>query len=151
MLQETLESRKQRLMENLDKKRACYIKKWREGRQNDGEEPTNCVFNITTPKYVSFDSKSGPIENQESIKIITDLFDKYGIEWQRCDTVEGSFSLNRDWIETTTDIPCYIEYSGVYPVNWSPEDCRTLEKLDALGQVIINVLWHEDDKYIPNH
>lgn len=65
--------------------------------------------------------------------------------------MEGSFNLNRDWIETTTDIPCYIEYCGVYPVNWSPEDCRTLEKLDYQGKVIINVVYHIDGKYISNH
>lgn len=142
----TEETRK-RLEAGHDKKRARCIEGYRNQRKEAGEEPTNCIFNVTVPRF----SNSSPLEKDENIKVITDLFDKYGIEWQSVDTVEGSFNLNRDWIETTTDIPCYIEYCGVYPVNWSPEDCRTLEKLDYRGDVIIQVLYHIDGKYIPNH
>lgn len=146
----TEETRK-RLEAGHDKKRARCIEGYRNRRKEAGEEPTNCIFNVTIPKFVTYDSKSGSLETDENIKVVTDIFDKYGIEWQSVDTVEGSFNLNRDWIETTTDIPCYIEYCGVYPVNWSPEDCRTLEKLDYQGKVIINVMYHIDGKYIPNH
>lgn len=116
-------------------------------RMNYGEEPTPCIFQITTPKFLEDER----LEDDESIKVLTDIFDKYGIGWQRVDTIGGAFNLNRDWIETK-DIPCYIEYCGVYPIKWDVEDVATLEKLDYDGKVIIKVLWHtEDEKFIPNH
>lgn len=113
---------------------------------NNGEEPTPCIFQITTPKFL----KDKRLEDDENIKVLTALFDKYGIGWRSVDTIGGTFNLNRDWIETK-DIPFYIEYCGVYPVKWDVEDVATLEKLDYDGKVIIKVLWHpEDGKFIPN-
>ena len=108
--------------------------------------PTQCMFNITTPRVANRDI----CENDENMKIITNIFDKYGIEYNVVDTVAGSYNLNRDWLETS-DIPCYVEYGGVYPVNWDIEDVVTLEEMDYEGKLIIRVLWHEDDEYIPNN
>ena len=127
--------------------RIDLISKWIKKRMDNGEDPTPCIFQITTPKFLECEK----LEDNESIKVLIDIFDKYGIDWQSVDTVEGSFNLNRDWIETG-DIPCYIEYCGVYPIKWDIEDIATLEKLDYDGKVIIKVLWHpEDKKFISNH
>ena len=116
-------------------------------RKKANEKPMPCIFDIT----VSNISEEEGLYSNESISILTDIFDKYGIEYQQVDTVEGSFNLNRDWIETK-DIPCYIEYCGVYPINWDIKDVVTLEQLEYTGKVIIKVTWHpEEDKYIPNH
>lgn len=124
------------------------ILSWREARKMRKEQPQNCIFHITTPRC----TEEEHITNNVYIKIVTDLFDKYKIKWMWCDTVDGTFNLNRDWIYTEDAIPCYVEYSGVYPVNWEPKDVAVLEKLDREGTIIIRVDWVTDDgKYIPNH
>lgn len=123
------------------------ILEWIKTRRDNGEFSMPCMFQITTPKFMDEDG----IENDKNIKILTDIFDKYGIEWQNVDTIGGAFNLNREWIETS-NIPCYVEYCGVYPVEWDIEDVVTLEQLDCEGKVIIRVLWRpEEDVYIPNH
>ena len=127
--------------------RVDLISEWIEKRMNDGEKPMPCIFQITIPKFLEDER----LEDDENIKVLTNIFDKYGIDWQSVDTIGGAFNLNRDWIETK-DIPCYIEYCGVYPVKWDVEDVATLEELDYDGKVIIKVLWHpEDGKFIPNN
>lgn len=128
--------------------REKIISGWIQSRKEDGQKPIPCIFDITIPKFlIDFKDK---LENNESIKIITDILDKYNIEWNKVDTIPGAFCLNKDWIETN-DIPCYIEYCGVYPTEWDIEDVVTLEKLEYEGKIIIRVVWHEDGKYIPNN
>lgn len=129
----------------MDDRPSC-IKKMVDARKEDGETPTPCIFQISVPKI-----KDGEIlSNNTKIKVVTDIFDKYKIPWQSVDTIGGAYNLNRDWIETS-DIPCYIEYCGVYPVDWDPEDCAVIENMDYEGEIIVKVLWHVDDEYIPNH
>lgn len=117
----------------------------RQNRLDNDEKPMSCIFQITTPKWQEI------LTNDESIKSIVKILDKYNIKWNEVDTVSGAFNLNRDWIETG-DINCFIEYSGVYPVEWDAEDAATLAELDAEGKLTIRVIWHpEKEKYIPNN
>lgn len=126
--------------------RKNMILNWIKDRRDDDEKPTLCVFQITVPKL----SEDDNLEDIENIKILTNIFSKYQIGWNCVDTVEGSFNLNREWIETK-DIPCYIEYCGVYPADWDIEDIITLERMENEGNIIIRVLWHKEEKYIPNN
>lgn len=125
--------------------RKNMILNWIKDRRDNGEKPTLCVFQITVPKL----SEDDNLEDIENIKILTNIFSKYQIGWNCVDTVDGSFNLNREWIETK-DIPCYIEYCGVYPADWDIEDIITLERMENEGNIIIRVLWHKEGKYIPN-
>lgn len=126
--------------------RKNMILNWIKDRRDNGEKPTLCVFQITVPKL----SEDDNLEDIENIKILTNIFSKYQIGWNCVDTVDGSFNLNREWIETK-DIPCYIEYCGVYPADWDIEDIITLERMENEGNIIIRVLWHKEEKYIPNN
>lgn len=126
--------------------RKSLILKWIKDRKDIGEKPTPCVFQITVPKF----SEDSNLQNGESIKVVTNILSKYQIDWNCVDTVDGSFNLNREWIETK-NIPCYIEYCGVYPVNWDVEDIIKLERMENEGNIIIRVLWHIEDRYIPNN
>ena len=120
---------------------------WINARKQDNEKPINCIFQFTTPKYHS----RLELEKDDNICKLTNILDKYDIKWDCVDTISGSYNLNRDWIETT-DIPCYVEYPGVYPVDWDIEDVLTLENMDYDGKLIIKVLWHTDDgKFVSNH
>lgn len=122
------------------------IMKWINARERDNEKPMPCIFYITVPRFLE-----GTLSDDENIKEILNILDKYNIEWMNVDTISGAYNLNRDWIETE-DIPCYIEYCGVYPTKWDIEDIVKLESLEYEGKIMINVLWHpEEDKYIPNH
>lgn len=134
-------------MNQENQERAKQILFFIKERNDNGEKPMPCIFNITTPKLTGMYQ----LKNDENIKMITNILDKYNIYWQTVDTVPGSYNLNRDWIETK-DIPCYIEYDGVYPTEWDIEDVVTLEKMDREGKIIIQVTWHpEKDKYISNN
>lgn len=133
------------MMDRLDRKQ--IISTMINDRKSNNEKAMPCIFQITIPKYF----EESNLENDNNIKALIDIFDKYDIEYKSVDTIGGSFNLNREWIETS-DILCYIEYCGVYPIEWDVEDIVLLEKLDYDGIVVIKVLWHpEDGKYIPNH
>ena len=117
-----------------------------ESRKKNNQEPYQCVFQITTPKCCNRD-----FLNDESIKVVVSLLEKYGVEWNCIDTVKGTYNLNRDWIETS-DIPCYVEYCGVYPVEWDTKDLAILEQMEYDGKIMIKVLWHtKENEYIDNH
>ena len=126
------------------KNRQKCIQGYIDERKADGQIPTQCIFQISTPAITD------NLQNDESIKTMINIFNKYNIPWSTVDTIGGAYNLNRDYIETK-DIPCYIEYCGVYPTNWDIKDVVTLEKLDYEGKLIIKVLWHINDEYIPNN
>lgn len=133
--------------EGIDMNREL-IKNSIQARKINNEVPTPCVFQITTPRLMSEEER---LETNEHIAKVISLLEKYGIEWREVDTIEGAFNLNREWIESS-DIPCYIEYTGVYPTDWDVDDIATLAEMDARGDIMISVLWHTSpDKYIPNH
>lgn len=118
-----------------------------EERKNNNEKPMPCIFQITVPRYL----EESNLEDEEKVKLLTKLFDKYNIGWKCVDTIGGAYNLNREWIETS-DILCYIEYCGAYPTEWDIDDVVTLEKMDYDGSIMIRVLWHpEEGKYIPNN
>lgn len=125
--------------------RAETIYKWIEGRKVDGQKPISCIFYITVPNLLE------NITEDKTIKNVVGILNKYNIEWNIVDTVPGSFNLNRDWIETS-DINCYIEYCGCYPVEWDIDDVTELESLEYEGKIIIKVLWHQEDgTYVQNN
>lgn len=121
-----------------------YIK----SRKENNQTPIPCIFQITVPRCTE---DSLQLREDENIKIITNLLDKYGIHWGTVDTIGGAYNLNRDWIETA-DIPCYVEYCGVYPVDWDTKDSALLEQMEYDGKIIVKVLWHTSEgEYIDNH
>lgn len=126
--------------------RAKLISNWIQRRKNDGEEPMPCLFQITTPNFLG----GTMLKEDQNVKAVISILDKYGINWQTVDTIAGAFNLNRDWIEAT-DIPCYIEYCGVYPAEWDIEDVVALEQMEYEGKIMIRVLWHTKDGFIPNN
>lgn len=129
------------------KNRKEEILGWIKARKENNQKPYNCVFQITIPKFEIYES----IENNKYIKEVIGILEKYNIKWNSVDSIGGAFCLNRDWIETS-DIPCYVEYCGVYPTEWDIEDVVRLEQLEYNGDIIIKVLWHmEDGKYIANN
>lgn len=88
------------------------------------------------------------------VKEVTDIFDKYEIEYNSVDTLSGAFNLNRDWIQTDykkSPVPCAVEYCGAYPANWDIEDVLKLVKLEEEGKIIIMVYYISDDDLVPNH
>lgn len=126
--------------------RAETIKGWISSRK-ERQTPTNCIFDISIPYY---SDEMPSLDTYEPIKTVIKLLEKYNIQWTEINTVPGTYNLNKPWLETT-DIPCYIEYNGVYPANWDIDDIVTLESLEYNGDIIIRVSWHIDDEYIPNH
>lgn len=88
------------------------------------------------------------------VKEITDIFDKYRVEYDTVDTASGAFNLNRDWIQTdstVSPIPCAVEFSGVYPASWDIEDVIKLVKLEEEGKILVRVYYiGEDEKLKPN-
>lgn len=129
------------IVTNEDDERMINIQEMIDSRKEAGEI-TNCVL------YVSNGN------DHSSIDKVGAILDKYGIKWNMVDTFAGSFNLNRDWIETSseTTIPCAVEYCGVYPVNWDIKDVFTLVKLEEEGRAIIMVDWITDDgKRVPNN
>lgn len=100
--------------------------KWRVERR----ETRNYRFYITTPKLFEQD-------NDEHIKELLKIFDKYNIEYLKVDTVDDFFDLNRDWYMTDTPIECSREYNGVFPVNWEISDVIKMKEFDEEGKVII--------------
>lgn len=130
-------------MENRDKARAEAIKGWIEERRKDNQTPTECIFYITVPRYTESLSKD------DNIRAIQQIFDKYCIAYQEVDTYSGAYNLDRCWLEVE-EIPCYIEYCGVYPVNWDIEDVVTLENMDREGKLIIQVMCKINGELVPN-
>lgn len=107
-------------------------------------ELTPCVFYISPA-----DSRTSIYDNPITRKISL-MLNKYHISHGFCDTVSGSYNLNRDWIETDI-IDCAIEYCGAYPANWDIDDILELEDMEYSGQIIIQVAWKIDGKYELNH
>lgn len=108
----------------------------------DEKELIPCQFSISEtfdPKYV---------------EEMTDIFDKYGLEYKTADTLPGAFNLNRDWIQTDhikSPIPCAVEFCGAYPANWDIEDVIKLIKLEDEGKIIVMVYYINGDDLIPNN
>lgn len=118
------------------------------GNRVKDNEIAKCMFDITVPKLEEM------LYENEYIKEVCAMLDKYGIKHMKVDTIPGSFNLDRDWIETdsSTPIECAIEYPGAYPINWDIEDVVMLEKMDQNGDIIIRVMWiTEDGKFVQNH
>lgn len=111
-------------------------------------ETYQCVFDVTIPQL------SKMLYDNQYIKEICGMFNKYGIRYWKVDTIPGSFNLNRNWIETKEETPieCTVEYDGVYPVNWDIDDVVRINELERDGIIIIRVMWIQDDgKLVDSH
>lgn len=134
--------------------RAKYIQSWIDKRKED-KETTTCYFYVTTPKSVY----SEHITDRPELKQIIDILERNGYRknkedepfWSFCDTVSGSWDLNRDWLEVGP-IECAVEFCGVYPVNWDIDDVVLFESLERTGQIMVHVIWKKDDgTFVANH
>lgn len=107
----------------------------------------NGIFQVTTPKIYT----NSDVAEDEVIKKVTDLFDKYNICWHTCDTIAGSFSLNQEWIEMVNEIEMDVEWDKVEAVNWTKEDIDMFTELAFSGKIIVRVYEVKDGKYILNN
>ena len=124
-----------------------WISNWIEDRVND-KETDQCIFDIRINGF------RGDVYNDrdaKEIKEITDILDRNNVKWSVVDTVPGSWCLNHDCIETE-EMECAIEYSGVYPVNWTDaKDVALLRYMIVMGHISINVMVKDENgKLRPN-
>lgn len=118
----------------------------REDRKNSGEQPYKVLFNFAVPGH----SGSGLLDTPAMMKV-QEIFQKYGKKIYTCDTMAGDYNLNRDWAEVQGDVDCFVEFCGVYPVDWDIDDVVTIDEMEHNGEIMIHVDWHVGDKYVPNH
>ena len=102
--------------------------------ENDrmNKETLFCVF------YFSAAANKVNINESEAIERIIEILEKYEINYNICSGVENAFNIGRKWI-TTMPIECYVESTGVYPIDWSTEELVTLQTLDENGEIIIMI------------
>ncbi|MCM1235749.1 MAG: hypothetical protein NC489_37110 [Ruminococcus flavefaciens] len=112
--------------------------------RKEKDELAPCIFYISPA-----DIRKGVYDNP-TVQKVSSILNKYHISHGFCDTVLGSYNLNRDWIETDV-INCAIEYCGAYPADWDIEDIMTLEDMEYSGEILIQVVWKVEDKYELNH
>ena len=70
-----------------------------------------------------------------------------GVTSIQVDSVNGSFNLNRGFIETD-EFDAIIEFGGVYPVDMNPEDSAWLSELDDAGLIRIVVFIKKGDRLV---
>ena len=121
---------------------ANSIKEWIKWRKQKNK--TNIVRFYISPANANIN-----IYEDKLINKIAEKFKAIGIETSPVDTVDGSFNLNRDFLETD-EVEAIIEYCGVYPVNMNPEDSAWLSKLDDEGKIRIMVFVKKGNKLVPN-
>ena len=114
----------------------------------------NVMYDITVPIYN--EDEEYRLTNDENIYTVISIFDKYGIKWNTCDTIAGSFNLNQEWVETNTDIEADTTWNSVLPTNWSNYDITVFHDLIKSGKIIVRVFYKEKNKngeisYIPHH
>lgn len=135
------------LSEDLISVRAESIKNLTSDRKGRKETVSCYLYVTTTAKQQTCHITDVPV-----IKKVIELAERNGCKkWTFCDTVEGSYDLNRDWIEIGP-VECGIEYSGAYPVDWDSRDAAILDILEDNGQIFIQVFQvKEDGSWVPNH
>ena len=113
------------------------IKEWI-ARRTHNKEISTVRFYIS-PKNI--DTK---IYENDLMKKIEEKFNKIGVKCRVVDTVEGSFNLNRDYLETEK-FEAIVEYCGVYPVKMDTKDSAWLSKMDDEGEIRIIVFTYDKD------
>lgn len=110
----------------------------------------HCVFWFSVPKYISTGTKDF-LENSY-IKEIISILDKNHVSYHTCDTVAGSFNLNRDYIETEI-MDATVTFSGVYPIHWDVDSILKMENMEYNGDIMIVIAWFDENgEYIDmNH
>ncbi len=125
------------------------IKRSIEGRR-ERKEITNAIFSITTSK-AAYDEEE--LMSQKAFQKTVGIFEKYLGEGNhiRVDSMDGCWDLNRVWYQFPA-IPCGVEYSGVYPLEWEWEDVQKLTEWIDDGEIWVTVMvWdRKNKKYIPN-
>ena len=91
--------------------------------------------------------------SQKAFQKTVGIFEKYLGEGNhiRVDSMDGCWDLNRVWYQFPA-IPCGVEYSGVYPLEWEWEDVQKLTEWIDDGEIWVTVMvWdRKNKKYIPN-
>lgn len=131
---------------NWFQQRCQEIKGWIDTRV-ENSCCTKCYFYVTVPSK----SYSVHITEVPILKKVIKMAEAVGIKTTFCDTIEGAFNLNRDWIEIGP-MDCGVEFCGVYPITWNIEDVVEFEMMENSGQIIVQVFWVDSEgKFIPNH
>lgn len=127
--------------------RAERIKEWIQARK-ERKETTSCVFYITVPKLTNAYLQ---LEDDSEIKKVIALLDKYDVTHIEVDSLPGAWNQDRYWIETGR-MDCIVEFCGVYPIHWDPEDLVRFEQMEQEGKIIVQVDWVDaDGNYTSNH
>lgn len=126
----------------MDQKRAEYIQNMIDSRKEKGET-RSCIFYITVPKNTN-------IRKDPVIQKVEEMLDRNHVTHGHVDTVEGTWNLNRDWVQTDP-MDCIVEYCGVYPTGWEINDVEELERMENDGEILVMVDWIVGGEYIPNH
>jgi len=121
------------------------IKEMIQNRKDLGQTPYEVKFSVTTPKH------SEDFHDNPTILKIIKLFEKYGHKIGAVDTVMGAYNLNRDWLEHDGTVKCYVEYCGVYPIEWDTEDVAEFDRMENEGEIVVLVNWIVNGEYVPNH
>jgi hypothetical protein len=117
------------------------IELWIKDRVKKNE--TTTVRFYISPKTIT------NIFGNELMQKIEEKFKKIGVNCSVVDTVEGSFNLNRDYLETDK-FEAIVEYCGVYPVKMDTKDSAWLSELDNMGEIRIVVMVYKDGKEYMN-
>lgn len=123
------------------KERGECLEEWIKDRRESGRL-TKCRFYITTPKCVENEDIYRP--KDPSLLEVIDILERNGTEYGCCDTVPGAYNLNRDFFETEI-MDCAVEFCGVYPADWNPEDAARFEEMENNGDIMVIVTWHNPD------
>lgn len=110
------------------------------------KETTYAYFYISTPKTTN---DGGLDRENPALKEVKAILNKYGALYYTVDNVPGAWNLNREWLETGI-MECAVEYTGVYPVNWYLADILRLEEMSNNGELIINAMIKNCNRWEPN-
>lgn len=118
--------------------------------RKERKEITNTIFYLTTSKAAY---EKADLMSVQAFQEAVALFQKYlgDDNYIQVDSVDGCWDLNRVWYKFS-DIPCGVEYSGVYPLEWEWEGVKRLIELIDGGEIWVTVMvWNrKNKKYIPN-
>lgn len=109
-----------------------------EDKLSRGDTPDKVVLKFSPPEV------SWKFRENRDIRRIEDILSEYNIDSRITYEDEGSFNLNRQWLETDV-IDCFIYDYGVYPIDWKVEDLQVLEELDYRGKLIVRYYLKEED------
>ena len=100
---------------------------------------TNCRLYITIPKLVTEQDLNDSVT--PIIHAVKEILEHNKEDYTIVDSVDASFNHGRGFFETDI-IPCAVELSGVYPLNWDSNDIARIEELEQNGDIVIFVSYY---------